>query len=147
MADRRQGVAVVPPNWVVPRRLATSPRPGFSPGPDLAVPREAVDLTLATWREFGIASILCLLGDDQLPLYRALPGGLLAYYRDAGFDVAHLPALDGLQEPYAPAEFERAWLLFQEAPAPLLVHCSAGMDRTGRVVRHLLARLAGLGAH
>lgn len=131
------------PNWVIHGVLATSPRPGFRPGADLAVPRRAVDEWIDQCREFGISSILCLLGPDQLPLYaRSLPDGdLIAYYRQAGFEVGHLPALDGLAEPYRDRDFERAWQLYRELPSPLLVHCSAGMDRTGRVVNHILGRL------
>jgi hypothetical protein len=134
------------PNWVIEGALATSPRPGYRPGPDLAVPRAAVDRWIGECRTFGVESILCLLGPDQLPLYRALPEGLLAYYREAGFRVGHLPALDGLARPYDPADFERAWAFYQQLPGPLLVHCSAGMDRTGRVIRHIVSRLEANGA-
>jgi len=129
------------PNWVIEGVLATSPRPGFKPGPDTAVARLAVDRWIAECRAFGIESILCLLGPDQLPLYRALPAGLLDYYRAAGFGVGHLPALDGLGNPYRATDYERAWDLYRELPGPLLVHCSAGMDRTGRIVRHIVDRL------
>lgn len=130
------------PNWVIEPILATSPRPGYTPGPETRVSRDALEVWIDGTREFGIASILCLLGDDQLPLYRhALPSGLLQYYRDSGFAVAHLPALDGLTTPYSEAEYRLAWRHFQRLPKPVLVHCSAGMDRTGRVVERILAEL------
>ena len=42
------------------------------------------------------AEVVCLLDRDQLPLYgRSLPGGLLGYYEQAGFVVAHVPTPDG----------------------------------------------------
>lgn len=129
-------------NWVLEGLLATSPRPGYRPGPEGRVPRDHVDQWIAEKRAFGISSILCLIAEDQLGWYqRTLPSGLIAYYREAGFAVAHLPTLDGLTEPYTPEEYERAWTYFQELPKPVLVHCSAGYDRTFRVVRHLVARL------
>ena len=136
------------PNWVIEGHLATSPRPGFRPGSEATVPVEHVHEWVEEIRAFGVASILCLISDDQLPLYRrALPQGLVAFYEEAGFRVGHLPAFDGMTEPYTPEEYERAWQFFQELPKPVLVHCSAGMDRTFRVVNHILARLeSGSGA-
>lgn len=130
------------PNWVIEGVIATSPRPGYRPGPEHSVAREAVDAWAANAHEFGIRSIICLISDDQFYLYRrSLPEGLLEYYRAAGFAVAHLPALDGLTHPYTPEEYEQAWRAFQDLPKPVVVHCSAGMDRTGRVVRYICERL------
>ncbi|MEJ5221040.1 MAG: tyrosine-protein phosphatase [Tepidiforma sp.] len=130
------------PNWVIEGLIATSPRPGYAPGPELTVRDEAVDRWIAEARQFGIRSIMCLIGNDQLWLYRkAAPEGLLERYRQSGFEVFHLPTLDQLTHPYRPEEYDRAWRAFLELPKPVLVHCSAGMDRTGRVVRYILEQL------
>lgn len=131
-------------HWVIKGILAIATRPGYRPGDERAVERDEVDQWTARVRSLGVRSILCLLGEDQLPLYaKALPQGLLAYYEEAGFTTAHIPARDGMQEPFPPEAYERAWQLFLELPKPVLVHCSAGHDRTGRVVRHILDRLEG----
>lgn len=122
--------------------LAIASRPGYQAGAEAAVPREAVDAWIHRVRGAGVASILCLLDGDQLPLYEpALPKGLVDYYREAGFQVAHVPAPDGLPEPFTPQQYERIWRAFLELPKPVLVHCSAGFDRTGRAVKHILARI------
>ena len=129
-------------HWVIRGLLAISTRPGYRPGDERFVELHEVEEWVEKTKAKGIASILCLLDEDQLPLYRkALPQGLLAYYREAGFHVAHLPTHDGLSEPYTPEEYERAWEYFRALPKPVLVHCSAGHDRTGRVVRYILAKL------
>ena len=132
------------PAWVLEGVLATSPRPGYTPGPEHRVPAATVDDWVDAARAFGIASVICLLDEDQLWLYRkSLPGGLIARYRKAGFEVAHIPTLDQQTHPFTEAQYEAAWEAFQSLPQPVLVHCSAGHDRTGRIVNHILGRLAG----
>lgn len=132
--------------WVIPGRLATGQRPGYKPGSEFSVPRQAVAEWVAEKRAAGIASILCLLGRDQLPLYeRSLPDGLLQFYAQSGFGVGNIAVSDGQMEPYTPEQLEAAWTLYRQLPKPVLVHCSAGYDRTGRVVDHIRRRLAESG--
>ena len=57
------------PNWVVQGLIATSPRPGFTPGSEHRVPQATVDDWLGEALEFGISSVMCLLAEDQLWLY------------------------------------------------------------------------------
>lgn len=130
------------PKWILPAQLAISPRPGYRPGAEFGVLREAVELWTEEMKEAGISSIICLLAGDQLPLYdRALPDGLIRFYEQAGFQVAHIPTADGQREPFTAEQLQTAWDAYSRLPKPVLVHCSAGFDRTGRVVDHLLDRL------
>ena len=134
-------------SWIIEGELAVSARPGYTPGEERAVPLAAVEAWVAETREAGVLSVICLLGDDQLPLYTgALPEGLLARYRAAGFDVAHHGVPDGLTEPFTGSQLNEAWASFRRLPKPVLVHCSAGHDRTGRVVRHILRSLEAEGS-
>lgn len=133
-------------SWIIERELAVSSRPGYVPGEERAVPLAVVEAWITEAQAAGVRSVICLLGDDQLPLYaEALPEGLLGRYRAAGFEVAHHGVRDGLTEPYTAAQLDEAWASFRRLPKPVLVHCSAGYDRTGRVVRHIQGRLEETG--
>jgi len=129
--------------WVRKGSLAAGQRPGYRPGAEFTVPRSVVEAWIAEAKRAGIASIICLLAGDQLPLYtRGLPQGLLQFYAESGFAVANIASPDGMAEPYTSAQLQSAWQAFQELPKPVLVHCSAGHDRTGRIIDYLLQRLA-----
>ncbi len=129
--------------WVRPGDLARSPRPGYAPGWEHAVERQAVDRWIGQARDLGIRSIIVLLDRDQLPLYEAsLPDGLIAHYKQAGLVVAHVPTPDGKLHPFTSEQLDAAWRAYLDLPKPVLVHCSAGYDRTGRVVNYILDRLA-----
>jgi hypothetical protein len=131
-------------SWIRPGELATGQRPGYTPGAELTVSLSAVQSWIEEKRAAGIASIICLLAGDQLPLYsRALPQGLLRFYEQSGFAVVNIASSDGLTEPYSPDQLDAAWQAYQALPKPVLVHCSAGHDRTGRIVAYLLQRLEG----
>jgi protein-tyrosine phosphatase len=124
------------PTWVIRDRLARSCRPGY-PGGGRAVRRDEIDAWVAEVRTFGIKSIICLLSDDQLPLYDHLPGGLIAHYRSEGFKVEHVPARDYQSPPLSEDHLRRIWAAYEAPPKPVLVHCSAGIDRTGLAVSHV----------
>jgi protein tyrosine phosphatase (PTP) superfamily phosphohydrolase (DUF442 family) len=89
----------------------------------------------------GIRSVVCLLDERQVDRYSGLPGGLLEYYRQAGLDVGHVPVPD-MQTPAIPSkDLEKIGRLFDQLPKPVLVHCWAGVDRTGAAVEYLSGRL------
>lgn len=134
-------ISTYDPNWVIINHLARSARPGRDLGPDRSVPQVVVDEWLKKLRVMGIRSIICLLNNEHLRLYEGLPDNLVNYYRLAGFKVIHLPLCDPTQIAEGWKELEKAldkaWRTYQEMPKPVLVHCSAGRDRTGKVVNYI----------
>ena len=106
-------------------------------------------------RQLGIRSIICLLHRKELRYYDGLSGmedGLLPLYRRAGFEVCHLEWADpahARSEEARAALRERvheikinAYEAFQHLPKPVLLHCSAAIDRSTPVAAYIAAQLA-----
>jgi protein-tyrosine phosphatase len=117
--------------------LLRSPRPGRHLAKTNPVPESVVTAWIEEARGQGVVAIICLLDDQHLSLYQHCAGGagLLRAYSDSGFDVVHIPVRDHCRPAVPERDLQRAVDAYQSLPKPVLVHCSAGMDRTGAVVR------------
>ena len=128
--------------FAIEDRLAGAARPGYSSERDLPVPKHVVDTWIADVKVRGIRSIVCLLADEHLRLYVDLGCDLPYYYRQHGFEVAHIPVRDHRRPPLNADELERIAQAYVALFKPVLVHCSAGVDRTGRALEYLKQRFA-----
>ena len=133
------------PEWVVEGVIARAQRPGYPvnrPSP------QRVEEWAAAVLELGIRSVLCIVDSPQLGYYEEIGlqgGGLLPYYRSLGLAVEHIPAEDYKTQALSPDELRRVWDAFERLEKPLLVHCSAGRDRTGAALEHILSRRQSIG--
>jgi protein tyrosine phosphatase (PTP) superfamily phosphohydrolase (DUF442 family) len=129
--------------WVIPQRLARSSRPG-NPSDDVQ-PKE-VDSWIAQAKHFGIRSIICFLTDEELDVYYGHSRiALLERYSFAGFQVARTPIEDHLNAAANAAALILVAQALDQLPAPWLIHCSAGVDRTGMAVQYALKHLGWVG--
>lgn len=145
--------------WVIPRQLACAHRPlryhqKFG-GSGLDLPANATLLVL-NWAErirgMGIRSIISLMHPKELRHYDALDLGshdLLDFYRRQGFEVCHIPWEDPAHRPatvrvsyceeLSRIRFE-ALRAFDDLPKPVLLHCSAGQDRSAPVAAYIFVQ-------
>lgn len=138
--------------WVLPDKLACSQRPLRDHpkfGECKPLPSEARPLVVR-WveriKQIGIRSIICLMHPKELRHYDDLrldPDGLLGFYRNQGFWVCHLPWPDPAHErPLRQQQIEQikreALTAFNKLSKPVLLHCSAAIQRTTPVAAFIV---------
>lgn len=142
-------------HWVLQGSLACAHRPlrhhlHFG-GSRLPIPATATSLVrdwAARIRRAGIASIISLMHDRDLQCYEQLEiegGDLLAFYEAQGFIVARIP----WEDPHHKRTDEKvkqkmleqcrtaALREFDRIPKPVLLQCSAGIDRSAPVAAYI----------
>ena len=146
--------------WVIPKALAITQRPlrhhRLYGGSGLPIPADAKPLILdwiAGVRLAGIASIISFMHDRDLRCYRDIDLGgrdLVAFLQHEGFTVRALPWEDpahGKTDPSVKkAKLEQVRKAALEAydalPKPVLLQCSAGIDRSAPVAAFLWSKRA-----
>ena len=134
--------------WVIEGELAQSQRPGYPVDrPSMQKMQEWADAVLGMG--MGIRSVLSILDNAQIAHYDHLNldgSGLFGYYRSLGLAVEHVHAQDHKIPLLSSQELELVWAAFQRPEKPVLVHCSAGRDRTGAAMVYILSRLQADGS-
>ena len=147
--------------WVIANQLACSQRP-LRDHPlfrdQKPLPQEAGPYVVK-WvervRESGIQSVICLMHSKELRYYDGLAGmedGLLDLYHKVGFGVRHLQWADPAHAKTEEARTAlrarveeikvRAYEAFLELPKPVLIHCSAAIDRSTPVAAYVAANIS-----
>lgn len=133
--------------WLLNGTLACSQRPLRDHpvfGCRIPLPLEAKPLVIY-WVErvksAGIRSVVILLEVAQHEKYYVRggldlhPEGLLGYYRSQGLAFCHVPATD-YQKP-SESVMAKVLATFDRMPKPVLLQCSAAIDRTSPVAAYI----------
>ncbi len=141
--------------WVIPDQLACAHRPlrhnRLYGGSASNLAPDATSLVF-DWVEIiqilSIKSIICLMHRDELPHYARLDLGaanLIEFYKLRGFEVCHIEWRDPRHSKTDPAMIEykkkqvrrQALEAYDGLPKPVLLHCSAGIQRSAPVAAYI----------
>ena len=122
--------------WAIKGVLARGCRPGW---PIDTPSFEAIEEWLVEAKSLKVKSIICLLSTKELRrMYGDQGIDLLKVYRNKKLKVKHVPTRDHVYPALNKSQIDAIAAAFKKLPKPCLIHCSAGIERTGFVINNLL---------
>lgn len=118
-------------DWM-PAEYTGEGRMGLTLVPGRRDHQRSIDADIDALSRAGIDAVLCLLAEDEFARYGV--DDLLGRYRHAGFDVLHLPTIDGTAPGDQALATAMNWIgQHLAAKHSVLIHCVGGLGRAGTV--------------
>ncbi|HUV85380.1 MAG TPA: hypothetical protein VMV86_06680 [Methanosarcinales archaeon] len=118
--------------WEVEGVLMTSSRPGY---PDVSVSAPEIKAWVDSVKKLGIKSVICLLDTPKVAFYN-IKTSLVNFYKVHGLDAIWLPTIDHKEVDWQ--VMSKALTFFNISEGPVLIHCSAGLERSVVVAEHIV---------
>ena len=128
-------------DWVPRLQIGRAYRPGYD-SKQLITTSESVQDWILGVKALGVRSVISLLSEPELQWYEHLPGGLLGIYQSTGLRTFSLPVPLDIPGVLTPNHLEQLEAAFERLPRPLVIHCSAGLIRSGAAVAHLVQKIS-----
>ena len=129
--------------WLFPNLVIRSGRPGY-PNEDFQDESIVDEWLEMVKRETGTTPKTIITFLDDLELAEFYNFDLIKAYEDRGITVHRVPTEDPVFKPMSERgpiftfkQFQKIASLIKESEKPVLISCSAGVDRTGSVARYL----------
>ena len=123
--------------WLPSIGLGRASSPGYKSKP------KNLQSSVCNWiksiKSLGFRSIISLLSEEELKDYDQLPNGLLGQYKLYGFEVASIPVSPDNTPVLNPLDQCVVINAFQTLPKPIIIHCHAGIVRSGIAVQTVLS--------
>src|SRR5262245_27307263 len=116
--------------WVIAGELARDCRPGYAKECPLPLAKEEIEEWIKAAKRYRIQSLLCLHSQAQLTHYAHPQTDLLAYYRQQGLQVLHIPLHEHHKPLFSEEQLEHVWEAYRRLPKPVLVHGAASRSST-----------------
>ncbi len=126
--------------WVPRLQIGRAYRPGYDSKKLITTPEAVRDWILGV-KALGVRSVISLLSEPELRWYEHLPGGLVGSYQSAGLETLSLPVPMDIPGVLTRNHLEQLEAAFERLPRPMVIHCSAGLVRSGAAVAHLVQKI------
>lgn len=124
--------------WIIDKILAKSSRPGY---PSIGISASTVKMWLDDAKKEGIKSVICMMTAREMRTKYRISTSLPNIYKLHGLICAWVPTPDSGNDDIPFDSEQKVIEAYEKLPKPVLIHCSAGMQRSGAAVSAIVRKI------